>query len=104
MSLLPCGDTGLLVELATLDEVLALYAELVDDPPAGVLDMVPAARTLMLRIDPRRTDPGQVSRAVRAARPVPGRRPHQGDLEVPVVYDGEDLAEVGRLTGLSERG
>lgn len=104
MRLLPCGDTGLLVELATLDDVLALYAELVDDPPHGVLDLVPAARTLMLRLDPRLTDVARVSHEVRAADPVPGRRPREGELEVPVVYDGEDLAEVGRLTGLGERG
>ncbi|KRE99129.1 MULTISPECIES: 5-oxoprolinase subunit B family protein [Nocardioides] len=104
MRLLPCGDSGLLVELADLDEVLALYAELVDDPPAGVVDLVPAARTLMLRIDPTRTDPAQVGRAVRATATRPGQRPDEGLVEVPVTYDGEDLAEVGRLTGLGERG
>lgn len=104
MRLLPCGDSGLLVELADLDEVLALYAELVDDPPEGVVDLVPAARTLMLRIDPARTDPTRVGRAVSSAEPRPGHRPDAGQLEVPVTYDGEDLAEVGRLTGLGERG
>ena len=104
MRLLPCGDSGLLVELADLDEVLALYAELVEDLPVGVLDLVPAARTLMLRIDPTRTDPAQVGRAVRSVETQPGHRRDEGLLEVPVTYDGEDLAEVGRLTGLGERG
>lgn len=104
MRLLPCGDTGLLVELPALDDVLALYAELVDAPPDGVLDLVPAARTLMLRLDPGRTDADTVARAVRAAKPVVGLRQRGGELEVPVVYDGEDLAEVGVLTGLGERG
>ncbi len=104
MRLLPCGDSGLLVELADLDAVLSLYAELVDDPPEGVLDLVPAARTLMLRIDPVRSDPTRVGKAVRAAEPRPGNRPDAGRVEVPVAYDGEDLAEVGRLTGLGERG
>lgn len=104
MRLLPCGDTGLLVELGDLDDVLALYAELVDAPPEGVVDLVPAARTLMLRLDPTRTDADLVGRAVRAVEPQPGNRPDSGHLDVPVVYDGEDLAEVGRLTGLGERG
>jgi KipI family sensor histidine kinase inhibitor len=104
MRLLSCGDTGLLVELGDLDDVLALYAELVDAPPEGVVDLVPAARTLMLRIDPARTDADRVGRAVRAVEPQPGNRPDSGHLDVPVVYDGEDLAEVGRLTGLGERG
>ena len=100
----PCGDAGLLVELADLDEVLALYAELVDAPPRGVVDLVPAARTLLLRIDPSLTDAAEVERAVRA-RPAPARAPADaGRVEVPVTYDGEDLAEVGALTGLGERG
>lgn len=104
MRVLPYADAGLLVELADLDEVLALFAELVDTPPEGVVDLVPAARTLLLRIDPSRTDVAQVARAVRDANPRPGTRPDAGHLEVPVTYDGEDLAEVGRLTGLGERG
>lgn len=104
MRVLPYADAGLLVELADLDEVLALFAELVDTPPEGVVDLVPAARTLLLRIDPSRTDVAQVARAVRDASPRPGTRPDAGHLEVPVTYDGEDLAEVGRLTGLGERG
>lgn len=104
MRVLPYADAGLLVELADLDEVLALYAELVDAPPRGVVDLVPAARTLLLRLDPHRTDVREVERAVRSASPRPGTRPDAGHLEVPVTYDGEDLAEVGRLTGLGERG
>ena len=104
MRLLPCGDSGLLVELADLEDVLALYAELVEDVPEGVVDLVPAARTLMLRLDPARTDPDRVARAVREVEPQPGHRPDAGELEVPVTYDGEDLAAVGRLTGLGERG
>lgn len=104
MRLLPCADAGLLVEMADLDQVLALYAELVDDPPAGVVDLVPAARTLMLRIDPSLTDVTQVERAVREARPQHGSRPDAGHVEIPVTYDGADLAEVGELTGLGERG
>lgn len=103
MRVLPYADAGLLVELADLDEVLALYAELVDEPPQGVVDLVPAARTLLLRLDPHRTDVREVERAVRSASPRPGTRPDAGHLEVPVTYDGEDLAEVGRLTGLGER-
>jgi KipI family sensor histidine kinase inhibitor len=99
---LPCADSGLLVELADLDDVLALYAELVDDPPTGVVDMVPAARTLLLQLDPG-TDAEQVARAVRRVEPHPGARPDRGLVEVPVTYDGEDLAEVARLTGLGER-
>jgi KipI family sensor histidine kinase inhibitor len=101
---LPCGDRGLLVELADLDEVLALYGALVDDPPEGVVDLVPAARTLLLRLDPARTDVETVRRSLARTRPAPGSRSRGESVEVPVSYDGEDLAEVGRVTGLGERG
>jgi KipI family sensor histidine kinase inhibitor len=103
MRLLPCAESGLLVELADLEQVLALYAELDEVQPAGVVDMVPATRTLLLRLDPAVTDVARVSAVVRACTPRPGVRPDAGHLEVPVVYDGEDLAEVASLTGLSER-
>lgn len=104
MRLLPCADVGLLVELADLEDVLALYAALVDEEVDGLVELVPAARTLLLRIDPARTNIGQVASVVRAATPRRGQRPDAGHVEVPVTYDGEDLAEVGRLTGLGESG
>lgn len=103
MRLLPCADHGLLAELDDLDQVLALHAALVDTPPDGVIDLVPAATTLLLRVDPSRSDLHQVARAVLEAEPEPGTRPDAGHVEIPVTYDGEDLAEVSRLTGLSER-
>ncbi len=104
MRVLPCADAGLLVELGDLEEVLALYAELADAPPPGVVDLVPAARTLLIRVDPAEGDLALVERAVREARPRPGARPDTGHVEIPVRYDGEDLDEVGELTGLGARG
>lgn len=103
MRFLPCADSGLLVELADLQEVHALYAALVDSPPDGVTDLIPAARTLLLQLDPQRADVRAIEEAVRAAEPRAGLRDEGECLEVPVVYDGADLAEVARLTGLTER-
>ena len=104
MRLMPCADSGLLVELGDMDEVLALYATLDEDLPAGVVDMVPAASTLLLTIDRSRTDVETLSRRVAATEVGSHERPTTGEVEIPVVYDGEDLAEVARLTGLDERG
>ncbi|GAA0533132.1 hypothetical protein GCM10011581_17990 [Saccharopolyspora subtropica] len=103
MRFLPCADSGLLVELADLDAVQALYAVLAENPPDGVTDLVPAARTLLLHLDPRRADVRAIEAAVRAAEPRNGWRTEGELLEVPVVYDGADLAEVAKLTGLTER-
>ena len=104
MKLLPCGDVGLLVELGDLDEVLALHAELSAERPPGVVDLVPAARTLLLRIDPAQTSVASVTRTVADVRPRGERRRAAGTVEIPVSYDGADLAEVGELTGLGADG
>ncbi|GAA2777253.1 allophanate hydrolase subunit 1 [Saccharopolyspora taberi] len=103
MRVLHCADSGLLVELDDLDAVQSLYAALSAALPEGVTDLVPAARTLLLRLDPRRADPDAVERAVREARPGRSAERSEGLVRIPVVYDGEDLAEVARLTGLTER-
>lgn len=103
MRLLPCADSGLLVELSDMDEVLALYAELDEDPPEGVVDMVPAATTLLLTIDRARTDVETLSRRVSTIEVGSHERATTGEVEIPVIYDGEDLPEVARLTGLDER-
>lgn len=102
MRFLPCADSGLLVELDDLDSVLALYAALEPEAPPGVIDLVPASRTLLLRLASD-ADAAEVERTIRATRPVYGQQVTQEVLRVPIVYDGEDLAEVASLTGLSER-
>ena len=103
MKLMPCADSGLLVELSDMDEVLALYAHLDEDLPDGVVDVVPAAATLLLTIDRSRTDVESLARQVRSIEIGTHHRATTGEVEVPVIYDGEDLAEVARLTGLDER-
>ena len=99
MRVLPCGSTALLVELDDLDEVLAHYATLAEDAPAGVVEIVPAARTLLLVTDPAIASLSSVEQAVRSAKP----RPDLGDwgehVDIPVTYDGEDLDEVAQLLG-----
>lgn len=104
MRLMPAGDTALLVELGDLDEVLSLYAQLDEDLPEGVIDLVPAATTLLVTIDPRATDVERISRQVSGVTVGSHERATTGEVEIPVVYDGEDLAEVGRITGLGKRG
>ncbi|WP_369138556.1 5-oxoprolinase subunit B family protein [Modestobacter versicolor] len=101
MRLLPSGSTALLVELDALDDVLALYAALADAPPAGVVDVVPAARTVLLVTDPARTTLAAVADAVRRTPPRPGARPDGDTVELPVHYDGADLADAAALLSLT---
>ena len=99
MRVLPSGSTALLVELDSLDDVLAWYAALAEQRPAGVLDVVPAARTVLLVADPTATDLATVERAVRAIEPRYDRRAVGDLVELPVTYDGEDLDDVASLLG-----
>lgn len=99
MRVLPSGTTALLFEFDDLDEVLGLYTALVDNLPAGVLDLVPAARTLLVVTDPTVSSLSAVTDAVRHATPREESRDSGELLEVPVTYDGEDLEEAAQLLG-----
>ena len=52
MRLLPVSQDALLVELDDLDQTLALFDALQADPLPGVIELVPAARTVLVGFDP----------------------------------------------------
>ncbi|XVX18950.1 5-oxoprolinase subunit B family protein [Actinomycetota bacterium] len=106
-ALLPAGESAVLVEVAGLDAVLALAAALqrqTGSPWEQVTDIVPAARTVLLL-----TEEGADLSALRYAveqlacdtSPVPLPADAEHTVEIPVRYDGPDLADVARLTGLT---
>jgi KipI family sensor histidine kinase inhibitor len=99
MRILPSGSTALLVELADLEEVLGLYAALAEDAPTGVVDIVPAARTLLLVTDPSVASLSSIEEVVRATAPRTDLGGWGDLVEIPVTYDGEDLEEASSLLG-----
>ncbi len=98
------GDCALLLECAGTAEVLAWTTTLHGAGLPGVVDVVPAARTVLIKLAgphyqaPTRQRLGRLS----APPALGGARPAEGhpDVVIDVVYDGDDLVEVGRLTGL----
>jgi KipI family sensor histidine kinase inhibitor len=96
--LLPCGRRAVLVEL---DDVLGFQAALTQSPPDGVVELVPAARTLLVRFDPSVTNAERLGPLLRQVSPVDSVAADAGEVVLPVVYDGEDLADVAAETGLS---
>jgi KipI family sensor histidine kinase inhibitor len=101
MRFLPCGSRSVLVELSDIDEVLGLYASLRRRPIEAVEQVVPGARTVLLSFDPGASDRARIEREVRE-RPLDTAWRDEGELvEVPVRYDGPDLPDVARMTGLT---
>lgn len=98
----PFGDSALLVEVADLTQVVALDRALRVERPGWVSDVIPAARTVLVRFDAGRATMGQVSSWIEAAghtaAPAAAAPP---TLQIPVRYDGADLAQVAALTDLS---
>jgi KipI family sensor histidine kinase inhibitor len=108
---LPCGDAALIVEVDGIGDVLALRAAVERAGPArlpGLLDVVPGATTLLLvaqgppalprlraGLETLLSDPAGWSAGADPA-PDPATL-----VRVEVRYDGEDLAEVARHTGLT---
>jgi KipI family sensor histidine kinase inhibitor len=100
---LAAGASAVLIELDSLDQVMGLDTALRRTPPVGTVDLVPAARTVLVIFDPARTSAERVVADI-SGRPIGPATEREGPLvEVPVAYDGEDLAEVAALSGLSER-
>jgi len=104
-SVLDYGDHALMVQCASTAEVLAWTAALRDAVLPGLLDIVPAARTVLVKLDSPRYQ-GATRQRLRELRvtadSIPVAPPeHSADVVIDVVYDGPDLAEVAGHTGLT---
>lgn len=102
MDIYRCGHAGALVELDGRDEVIALHAALRANQPDGVLELVPAARTLLVRFDPARTSFTRLIDAVDELPLVGHTQQTPDEVIVPVHYNGMDLLEVAATTGLTQ--
>lgn len=123
MRFLTCGADGILVELADLDETLRVFAALqsavkhaveqtAESPEraaqpsttsvfAGVKQLIPAARTVYVAFDPLLSSRVELTAAIRALNVAADMERHSRIVEIPVIYDGEDMADVADLLGIS---
>lgn len=101
MRVLTARDDALLVELDDLDQAVALYESLLDDPVPGIGVPVPGARTLLVPFRPSAVSAPALAAELRA-RPLERRAASAArTVEIPVLYDGADLAEAAELLGWS---
>jgi KipI family sensor histidine kinase inhibitor len=106
MRVLPVSDLAVLVELEDLAATLALFDAWRREPLEGVVEVVPAARTLLVTFRPSAVSARAVAahahrlwrtlgEAVLDGVPASGRL-----VEIPVRYDGEDLPWVAEWLGI----
>jgi KipI family sensor histidine kinase inhibitor len=101
------GDRALLLEFDNTDEVLAWADTIRDAELLGVLDIVPASRTVLIKLagpryqSPTRQRLGKLQVTPEAVSQSSAPADGRADVQIDVVYDGPDLDEVARLTGLT---
>lgn len=109
--ILPFGDRALLAEVADLGAMLSLHGRLAASRPAGVVDLVPAARTVLVVVDPAVLSLAAARAWIAGGEGAGGAggagvtdaadaAPTGPLVELPIVYDGADLAETAALLGL----
>ena len=103
MRFLTAGSRAVLIEVDGLDQVMELHQSLHRSPVPGTVEVVPAATTVLVTFDPAVTTRERLTADIADRRPSAVPPPDQGLVEIPVVYDGPDLAQVAHSTGLSTR-
>jgi KipI family sensor histidine kinase inhibitor len=100
MRILPCGESALLIECAP-EQVASLHAALVDSA-LPVTDVVPAARTVLVRFEPHLLATAREKLETFLAAPLPPAPSAAPGttVTIEVRYDGPDLARVAALTAL----
>ena len=110
MTIKPCGDSMLLVELEpaidpVINERAILLASRIRDRRArGVRDVAPGYSTLGIHYDPLQTDLAALETAIEtefAALATLDAIADRAIIEIPVTYDGPDLAAVATHAGCS---
>lgn len=98
---LRCGREAVLAEVADQSAAMALYATLREAALPGVIDLVPAARTVLIRLDPEIVSPAEVPDLAASLPPFERPSADVGSVTIPVRYDGEDLLDVAAHVGVA---
>lgn len=96
-----CGDSALLVECPDIDTVTTLHHRLGRTRPHGVIDVIPAARSVFVTFDPALVGRGALEQRIRDLPPSERDTTENTVVRIPVTYDGADMEHVTRLTGLT---
>ncbi len=115
MRFLGVNNSAFLIELADLEETLALFDRLQQEirreekdlqdqeklqgqeSLQAIVEIIPAARTLLIKFDPSLSDDNTLETKIAGLKLEKGQQKSGKLVEIPVVYDGEDLDDVAAL-------
>lgn len=103
MRFLGVNNSAFLIELADLEETLALFDRLQQEIRRGekdlqaIVEIIPAARTLLVTFDALLADENTLETKIARLKLEKGQQKSGKLVEIPVVYDGEDLDDVAAL-------
>lgn len=98
MKLRHYGERAVLADVGDAHTALALRDALVGVP--GIQEVVPGARTLLVRFDRALTSPDEIDARLASAETVADTRESGPPVDLPVRYDGADLTAVADELGL----
>ncbi len=103
MRVLPCGDRALLAEFEGLAAARAAHARWRREAPAGVVELVPAARTVLVRLDTAVLGLGAAETWLLAHPPIANDTAPMAarTVTIAVAYEGADLDAVAAAWGCS---
>lgn len=101
MRFLSVNSDSFLIELSSLEETLALYSKLQNLHLNGIKDLIPAAKTILICFNEIKTDFKTLSVLIGTLKLDSGFDRNTQEVIIPIRYDGEDLAQVAELQGLS---
>lgn len=94
------GDSALLIDVTDSAVAQQLRHSLLQERIAGLRELVPGYATLLIEFDPLVLDATKLAhRLPKLTKRTSGAR-QEHEHEISLCYDGEDLDEVARLTGL----
>jgi KipI family sensor histidine kinase inhibitor len=94
----PAGDAALLIDTGDPASLAAaINAARLD----GVADLVPGAQTVLVITEPGSWDLAQLASLIAALQVPAALARDRSVAEIPVVYDGPDLADVAHIAGMS---
>lgn len=100
--ILPVGEDAVLVQLDDPGAVQNLASSLLAAPLDGIIDIIPAARTILLAFDPMMTDGGRIAAGLGRMDIHPETMPEGRTVDIHMAYDGPDLPSIAEYLGWTE--